>query len=101
MFDDFVVVGEAGNAAEAITLLGTTSPDVVVLDWTLVGSCGKDVLAAGRMLARPPAVLVFSGNISPPVIREALAGGALGFVEKTALVDEMVTALRAVAAGCE
>ncbi|HVU36299.1 MAG TPA: response regulator transcription factor [Opitutaceae bacterium] len=94
----FTVVGEAGSVAEALRVSDACRPDVVVLDWMLLGGMGLDFLRQVR--TDPPArVLVFSANTTELAVREALSAGASGYVEKTASFTEFKAALSAVASG--
>lgn len=92
------VVGEAGSVPEALRHAERTRPDVVVLDWMLLGGMGLDFL---RQVHWEPAprVLVFSANTTDLAVREAFDAGAQGYVEKTASFAEFQAALAAVAAG--
>ncbi len=96
---DFELVGEAGALSGALELTAELRPDVVVLDWMFPGGGGMEFLARLRAEAQRTQVLVFSATTSPHAIREALTGGAKGFVEKCASIAELTLALRAVAAG--
>lgn len=94
----FSVVGQAGNVEEALTLAAALQPRVVVLDWMLLDGLGLEFLRSVRS-DPPPAVLVFSANTTDLAVREALAAGAQGYVEKTARFCDFAAALRAVADG--
>lgn len=94
----FTVVGEAGEVAEALRVAETCKPRVVILDWMLLGGVGADFLRQVRV-DPPPYVLVFSANTTELAIREALAAGAKGFIEKTASFTEFTHALKAVSEG--
>jgi DNA-binding NarL/FixJ family response regulator len=96
---DFAVVGEAGTVEEATRLAGESRPDLVVLDWLFPGGGGAKFLARLKTAASLAQVLVFSATASPHAVREALTGGAKGFVEKGASMAELTKALRAVATG--
>lgn len=95
---EFTVVAQAGTVSEAIRYADALHPDLVVLDWMLIGGGGLDFI---RQLApqRRPKVLVFSANTTELAIREALAAGANGYVEKTASFADFKRALLDVAAG--
>jgi len=95
---ELAVVGHAGTVADGLRLAYETQPDVVILDWMLDNELGLDFLLKVRV-DPPPYVLVFSGNVTAVAVREALAAGALGYIEKSANFDEFAAALRAVAAG--
>lgn len=95
---NITVVGEAGSVDEALETATRTRPNVIVLDWMLAGGMGLDVLRGLRM-EPPPRVLVFSANTTELAIKEALAAGACGYIEKTASFTEFTEALKAVADG--
>lgn len=94
----FVVVGEAGSVEDALQVAQATVPRVVVLDWMLLGGLGLEFLRAVR-IDPPPYVLIFSANTTDLAVRESLAAGAKGYIEKTASFGEFTAALRAVAGG--
>src|SRR5437763_10472484 len=91
---DLALVGTASSADEAIHVVETTGPDVVVCDVWLAGSPGGlDVLAAiGRRRATRlvPQVLVLSGFDQPSFLRAAFEGGAAGYLSKASPVEEIV-----------
>lgn len=94
----FQVVGEAGDVDEALIVAAATKPKVVVLDWMLLGGLGLDFLRSVR-IDPPPYVLVFSANTTDLAVRESLAAGAKGYLEKTAAFGEFTAALKAVGSG--
>ncbi len=93
------VVGEAGDAAEALRLLDGLSVDVVLQDVGLKEGNGIDL--ARTMLARWPdlCVLMFSMYDNPEYVHRALQAGARGYVLKDAPASEIVAAIEAVVAG--
>lgn len=95
----FEVVGEAGNAADALECLQTQRPAVVVMDVGLKGTNGIELAAA--MLQRFPQVrvLMFSMYDNAEYVQQALEAGARGYVLKDAPGSEIVAAIDAVAAG--
>lgn len=93
-----VVVGECGSVDEALQVAERTRPRVIILDWMLGGGIGLDFLRAVR-IDPPPRVLVFSANTTELAIREALAAGACGYIEKTASFTEFTTAVNTIIAG--
>jgi len=97
---DLTVVAECGSAAEATALLSAFEIDVMVLDITMRGSNGFDLL--GRLAGRRPStpgVLVMSMHDSEAHVCEAMQRGALGFVTKAAAPEELVNGIRSVALG--
>ena len=96
---DIEVVGEAGDGAQALRLAAVTRPDVVLLD---VRMPVMDGLAACRelmLLAAPPKVLMLTTFDVDDYIYQALQAGASGFLLKDAPPNELVSAVRTVAAG--
>ncbi|MDO9437211.1 response regulator transcription factor [Hydrogenophaga sp.] len=93
------VVGEAGDAAEAMRLIEADVPDLVLQDVGLKEGNGIDLVQA--MLARWPAlcVLMFSMYDNPEYVQRALQAGARGYVLKDAPASEIVAAIEAVVAG--
>jgi len=93
------VVGEAGDAAEALRLLDGLAVDVVLQDVGLKDGNGIDL--AQVMLARWPGlrVLMFSMYDNPEYVQRALQAGARGYVLKDAPAGEIVAAIEAVVAG--
>jgi len=96
---DFEVAGEAASTGEAARIVAAVRPDLVILDWLLLGGNGADFLAALRDRRQSLHVLVFSGCTGVVSVREALLGGARGYIEKSASFAEFTIALRAVAEG--
>jgi DNA-binding NarL/FixJ family response regulator len=93
------VVGMAGTGAAALELVGARRPDVLVLDVQLPDMSGVDV--ARRMAAAFPgvAVLVFTGYDDVGYARRLRQVGIRGYLRKTASREELVGAVRGVAAG--
>ncbi|NBW76539.1 MAG: DNA-binding response regulator [Sphingomonadaceae bacterium] len=97
---DFTVVGEAASGEEAIALVTTLVPDVVLMDVRL--GPGIDGLEATRRIAAlglPSRVLMLSLHDMPAYVREALAAGAAGYVLKDASITELRGAVSQVMAG--
>ena len=96
------VVAEQGDADSAYAELQAQpepAVDVVVLDLSMPGRGGLDM--ARRIALRWPAlrVLVFTMHDHPAMVAQALAAGAAGYVTKTTAPQDLVRALRRVAAG--
>ena len=96
---DFDVVGEAPDGRQAVHLAEELNPDLVVMDIGLPGLNGLD--ATRKIVkARPDArVLILSMHSNEEFVKQALEAGATGYVLKDAPVDELLAALRTVAAG--
>jgi two-component system, NarL family, response regulator NreC len=97
--DDIEVVGEAGNAKDAIFRARALKPDVILLDVVMPGESGIEVLPQLRKESPDTKVLVLSMQDDPSYVREAFSAGASGYVLKEAADEEVVAAVREVAAG--
>jgi two-component system response regulator NreC len=97
--DDIEVVGEAGNAKDAIFRARALKPDVILLDVVMPGQSGIDVLPSLLKEAPETKVLVLSMQDDPSYVREAFAAGASGYVLKEAADEEVVSAVREIAGG--
>ena len=96
---DLVVVGEAGDGAEVVPLVRRTRPDVVCMDIRMPAIDGIRATELLVALADPPKVLVVTTFSSDDHVFDALRAGAAGFLLKRARAEEVVSAVRAVAAG--
>jgi DNA-binding NarL/FixJ family response regulator len=98
MEPDIAVVGQAGDGEEAIVLARELTPTVVLLD---IRMPNLDGLAAARViLAETPCrVLMLTTFDSDEYVYSALRSGASGFLLKDAPSEQLVTAVRSVAAG--
>jgi DNA-binding NarL/FixJ family response regulator len=97
--DDITVVAEAERGEDAPALLASAKPEVILMDLQLPGWNGIETTE--RLLELDPAarVLVFSTFARDDEIQSSLDAGALGFLQKTASRDDLIAALRRVAAG--
>lgn len=96
---DIDVVGEAGDGAEAVSAARRHAPDVVCMDVRMPGVDGLRATELVLGLPSPPRVLVVTTFESDDHVRDALLAGASGFLLKRANADQVVAAVRAVAAG--
>jgi two-component system response regulator NreC len=93
---EFEVVGECGDAREAVRIARRLTPDVVVLDIQLGSSSGLDVIAEIREIGARVVMLSMEDDIA--AARRAFERGAQGYVVKDAAADDLVDAIRAVLA---
>ena len=96
---DIEVVGEATDGQEALSLVRTSAPDVVLMDIRMPRVNGLD--ATRRVLAdgQPTRVIVLTTFGADEYVVDALAAGADGFLLKDTPPPEIVAAIRAVSAG--
>jgi two-component system, NarL family, response regulator NreC len=97
--EDIEVVGEAGNAKDAIFRALALKPDVILLDVVMPGASGIDVLPELLRESPQTKVLVLSMQDDPSYVREAFGAGASGYVLKEAADEEVVSAVREIAKG--
>jgi DNA-binding NarL/FixJ family response regulator len=96
---DMEVVGEAGNGREALELAAKLKPDVVVMDVAMPELNGIE--ATRRMADHAPhaRVLALSMHKDSVYVREILRAGARGYLLKDSAPADLVSAVRAIAAG--
>ncbi len=98
---DLVVVGQAADGADAVRLAGELDPDVILMDVRMPLMDGLE--ATRRILEAtadgPPRVLMLTTFDLDEYVYDALRAGASGFLLKDAPAEELVHAVRVVAAG--
>jgi DNA-binding NarL/FixJ family response regulator len=96
---DISVVGEASDGAEAVRLATQLRPRLIVMDCALPGMSGLD--ATRRILHKFPeiAILMLSMHSEDTWVHQALDAGARGYILKSAVDMELVTAIRRVIEG--
>jgi DNA-binding NarL/FixJ family response regulator len=96
---DLEVIAEAGDGLDAVSLARSVLPDVVVMDVSLPHLGGAE--ATKRILAAEPSlrVLALSAHEEAAFARLLLDAGAAGYALKRSACDELVRAVRVVAAG--
>ena len=96
---DITVVGEASDGAEAVKLAEQLRPQLIVMDCALPNMSGLD--ATRRILEKLPEthILMLSMHSEDTWVHQALDAGAHGYILKSAVDMELVTAIRRVVAG--
>ncbi|WP_327326560.1 response regulator transcription factor [Streptomyces sp. NBC_01210] len=99
LMDDIEVVGDAADGAEAVRLVGVTSPQVVLMDLRMPGMGGAE--ATRKILSEHPdvAVLVLSTFADDESLVAALNAGACGYLTKDANQEQIAVAIRSSAHG--
>ena len=97
--DDITVVAEAGGADEAIAQYRKHQPDMVLMDLRLPGTSGIAATADLRRQWPDVRVLMFTTFDGEEDIYRAMQAGARGYLLKSAAREELLSAIRAVAAG--
>jgi two-component system response regulator NreC len=95
---DFVVVGEAENGKVAVQLASKLAPDIVIMDISMPGLNGID--AAERILTLCPQtkIIALSMHTERRTVLEMLNAGAAGYLLKDCAFEEVIQAVRTVAA---
>jgi DNA-binding NarL/FixJ family response regulator len=96
---DFTIVGQAATGTEALALVGTTRPDVLLLDLEMPGLDGVEVLRGLTGAGERTRVIVFTVFDTDERIIAAVEAGAAGYLLKGAPREDVFAAVRAVAAG--
>ncbi|MEN3336066.1 MAG: hypothetical protein V7641_5431 [Blastocatellia bacterium] len=98
-YPDFEVVGEAGSRAEAIPLIESTRPNLILLDLDLGNTTSLDFLSELLVLGRGLHVLVLTGVRDKELQRQAIQLGAMGIVLKDHAAEVLVEAIQKVNSG--
>jgi DNA-binding NarL/FixJ family response regulator len=92
---DWTICAEANGSAEALKLAAETKPDIAVVDISMPGLSGLDLIVQLKKLLPGLEVLVMSMHDSERVIAQALRSGARGYVLKGDEGETLIEALKA------
>ncbi|MFY9556813.1 MAG: response regulator transcription factor [Blastocatellia bacterium] len=94
-----VVIGEAGNRVDALTIAAREQPDIILLDLDIGGESGLDFLSELLAAAAKARVLVLTGVRDTEAHRRAVHLGAMGLVLKDKATEVLIKAIQKVHAG--
>ncbi|MGP6171878.1 response regulator [Microbacterium sp. A196] len=101
--DGITVTGQASDGLEAVSLAARVDPDVILMDVRMPQLDGieatRRILGPGYAAAKVPRILMLTTFDIDDYIYDALQAGASGFLLKDALPEELVHAVRVIAAG--
>ncbi|MFD4991368.1 response regulator [Cellulosimicrobium cellulans] len=97
--EDIVVVGEAADGADGVDRARTLAADVVLMDLRMPGTDGVAATAALREQVPSARVLVLTTFDSESDVLPAIEAGAIGYLLKDALPDDLIRAVRAAGRG--
>jgi DNA-binding NarL/FixJ family response regulator len=96
---DMVVVAEAGNGREAIQQTLETMPDVAVIDISMPGMDGLEVVSQLRSYSAKLPILILTMHEEEQYVIRAIGAGAMGYITKRSAPEQLVKAIRKVHAG--
>ena len=96
---DMAVCGEAGDAQQALATIEHTTPDLAVIDITLDGNSGLELIKSIRALGLKIPLLVLSMHDESLYAERSLRAGANGYITKRQPAAEVVSAIRRILAG--
>lgn len=100
MTDDIIVSGEAANGEETLEALQANSEvDLLVLDISMPGTSGIDLIAKIREDYPALPILVLSMHNEPQIARRVIKAGAAGYITKDSALSMVVTAIRKIVTG--
>lgn len=97
--DSIVVVGEATNGEQVLEMLGAGDVDLLLLDMSMSGLCGAELISRICAADNHPPILVLSMHNEPQIAIGALNAGAAGYLTKDSDHAVIQTAIRTVASG--
>ncbi len=101
MAEGFQVVGEAADGFQAVQLMTSTHPDVILMDVTMPGMSGLTALARVKQIYPSVLILMLSAHMDERYVRMAMAEGASGYILKHGGRDELMNAIRSVTRGLQ
>ena len=96
---DLTTIGEAATGAEAVDLARREKPDVILMDIRMPGTDGVAATAQIAAGTDPPRIIVLTTFDADDLVRRAISAGAAGYLVKDTPPADIVSAVRAVAAG--
>ncbi|MCA9963936.1 MAG: response regulator transcription factor [Anaerolineales bacterium] len=96
---DIEVIGEAATGQEAVNLVAELSPDVVIMDLSMPRLDGIQATERLMELDNSPQVVILSMHADTIIVRQLLKLGIKGYLQKDAISDELLLAVRTASQG--
>lgn len=97
--DDLEIVGEAASAEDLFGLLASTSPNIVLIDISMPGTNGLEVIENARLKYPDVKFIVLTMHAEGQYVVKAVRNGAFGYLIKNADENELISAIKNVADG--
>src|SRR5206468_5430838 len=96
---DFRILGEIADGAKVLNVLANKNADVLILDLSLPGADGIEILRSLRAKGGSPSILVYTMYPEEELGVRTIQCGASGYLTKNRPADELINAVRTVASG--
>lgn len=95
--NSFEITGEAGNGEEALEMIGGKKPDIAVLDVSMPGKTGLEILKALNKSGEPVKIILLTMHKEEFLFKEAMELGVKGYVLKENASEDIIDCLKLVA----
>lgn len=99
MVDDMHIVAEAATGEEAIAVCANVPAQIILLDYSLPGISGTELIRKIRQQNPELPILMLSMESSPDIVNQMMQAGAAGYVTKGAKLDILIEGIRNIALG--
>ena len=96
---DYEIVGEAVDGEEVLEKVAALKPDILLLDITMPKKSGLEILEQVQRISRNTKILIISVHKTDAYVMRALKAGVKGYLTKENAADDLLPALRKIAAG--
>jgi DNA-binding NarL/FixJ family response regulator len=96
---EYEVAGIAQSGAQAISIARTAQPDIVLLDYHLPGYDAADLIPRLRQLSPGVRIVILTSDTTDATLARGVRAGVEGYITKERALDDVLDALRTVAAG--
>lgn len=96
---DYEIIGEARDGQEALDNIASLKPDVLLLDITMPGKTGLEIIEQALKKSPTTRILIISVHKANAYVMQALSLGAKGYLSKENAADDLLQALRKIVSG--